>query len=66
METGIGKTYCYIKTMYEMNKKYGWSKFIIMVPTMVKVRAKKLNLIWSLAIATYLKKQELINQYNSS
>jgi len=33
METGTGKTYCYIKTMYEMNKKYGWSKFIIMVPT---------------------------------
>ena len=33
METGTGKTYCYIKTMFEMNKQYGWSKFIIMVPS---------------------------------
>lgn len=27
METGVGKTYTYIKTMYELNKQYGWSKF---------------------------------------
>jgi type III restriction enzyme len=33
METGTGKTYCYIKTMFEMNKRYGWNKFIIMVPS---------------------------------
>ncbi|KYO57501.1 DEAD/DEAH box helicase family protein [Tistrella mobilis] len=33
METGTGKTYCYIKTMFEMNKRYGWSKFIVMVPS---------------------------------
>ncbi|MCZ8086238.1 MAG: DEAD/DEAH box helicase family protein [Brevundimonas sp.] len=33
METGTGKTYCYIKTMFEMNKRFGWSKFIIMVPS---------------------------------
>lgn len=33
METGTGKTYTYIKTMYELNKKYGWSKFIIVVPS---------------------------------
>lgn len=33
METGTGKTYVYIKTMYELNKKYGWSKFIVMVPS---------------------------------
>ena len=33
METGTGKTYCYIKTMFEMNERYGWSKFIIMVPS---------------------------------
>lgn len=33
METGVGKTYTYIKTMYEMNKRYGWSKFIIVVPS---------------------------------
>lgn len=33
METGVGKTYTYIKTMYELNQKYGWSKFIIVVPS---------------------------------
>lgn len=33
METGTGKTYCYIKTIFEMNERYGWSKFIIMVPS---------------------------------
>ena len=33
METGTGKTYCYIKTMFELNAKYGWSKFIVVVPS---------------------------------
>ncbi len=33
METGTGKTYCYIKTMFELNRQYGWSKFIVVVPS---------------------------------
>jgi len=33
METGTGKTYCYTRLMYELNKKYGFHKFIILVPT---------------------------------
>lgn len=33
METGTGKTYVYIKTMFELNRLYGWSKFIIVVPS---------------------------------
>lgn len=33
METGTGKTYCYIKSAFELNKRYGWSKFIIVVPS---------------------------------
>ncbi|MBU1121607.1 MAG: DEAD/DEAH box helicase family protein, partial [Candidatus Omnitrophica bacterium] len=33
METGTGKTYCYIKTIFEMNKQFGWNKFIIVVPS---------------------------------
>lgn len=33
METGTGKTYCYIKTLFEMHKCYGWSKFIVVVPS---------------------------------
>ncbi|MDR3281149.1 MAG: DEAD/DEAH box helicase family protein [Synergistaceae bacterium] len=33
METGTGKTYVYIKTMFELHKRYGWSKFIVVVPS---------------------------------
>ena len=33
METGVGKTYTYIKTMYELHKHYGWTKFIVVVPS---------------------------------
>ncbi len=33
METGTGKTYCYIKTMFELNKQHGWTKFIVVVPS---------------------------------
>lgn len=33
METGTGKTYVYQKTMFELNKQYGWSKFIVIVPS---------------------------------
>lgn len=33
METGTGKTYTYIRTMYELHKNYGWSKFIVIVPS---------------------------------
>lgn len=47
METGTGKTYVYIKTMYELNKKYGWSKFIVVVPS-IAIRegvAKSFNML---------------------
>ncbi len=33
METGVGKTYTYIKTIFELNKHYGWSKFIVVTPS---------------------------------
>jgi len=33
METGTGKTYCYIKTMFELHERFGWSKFIVVVPS---------------------------------
>ena len=33
METGTGKTYVYIKTIMELHKRYGWSKFIVVVPS---------------------------------
>ena len=33
METGTGKTYCYIKTFFELNRQYGWGKFIVVVPS---------------------------------
>ena len=33
METGTGKTYVYTKTMFELNRLYGWTKFIVVVPS---------------------------------
>lgn len=33
METGTGKTYVYLKSMFELHEKYGWGKFIIVVPS---------------------------------
>lgn len=33
METGTGKTYVYLRTIFELNKKYGWKKFIVIVPS---------------------------------
>jgi type III restriction enzyme len=33
METGTGKTYVYLRTVFELNKKYGWKKFIVLVPS---------------------------------
>ena len=32
METGTGKTYVYLRTIFELNKKYGFLKFIVVVP----------------------------------
>lgn len=33
METGTGKTYVYLRTIYELNRKYGFKKFVIVVPS---------------------------------
>ena len=58
METGTGKTFCYIKTIFELNKQYGWSKFIIVVPS-VAIRegvAKSLQITADHLLETYQKK----------
>lgn len=58
METGTGKTYCYIKTIFELNRRYGWSKFIIIVPS-VAIRegvAKSLQITAEHFLETYQKK----------
>lgn len=58
METGTGKTYCYIKTIFELNKQYGWSKFIIVVPS-IAIRegvAKSLEITAGHFLETYPKK----------
>src|SRR5438552_2208112 len=44
METGTGKTYVYLRTIYELNARYGWKKFIIVVPS-VAIREGVLNTI---------------------
>ena len=42
METGIGKTYVHLKSIFELNKKYGFTKFIIVVPSIaIKEGTKK-------------------------
>jgi type III restriction enzyme len=42
METGTGKTYVYLKTIFELNRKYGFTKFIIVVPSIaIKEGTKK-------------------------
>lgn len=66
METGTGKTYCYIKTIFELNKQYGWSKFIIVVPS-IAIRegvAKALEITADHFLETYQKKARFFI-YNS-
>ncbi|CAJ5725274.1 type III restriction enzyme, res subunit [Burkholderia pseudomallei] len=66
METGTGKTYCYIKTIFELNQRYGWSKFIIVVPT-IAIRegvAKSLEITAEHFLESYQKKARFFI-YNS-
>ena len=66
METGTGKTYCYIKTLFELNRCYGWSKFIIVVPS-IAIRegvAKSLAITADHFLETYGKKARFFI-YNS-
>ena len=67
METGTGKTYVYIKTMFELNKQYGWSKFIIVVPS-IAIRegvAKSFSMLEDHFMEHYNKKARWFI-YNSS
>lgn len=67
METGTGKTYVYIKTMFELNKQYGWSKFIIVVPS-IAIRegvAKSFSMLEDHFMGYYGKKARWF-VYNSS
>jgi type III restriction enzyme len=66
METGTGKTYCYIKTIFELNQRYGWSKFIVVVPS-IAIRegvAKSLEITADHFLQTYGKKARFFI-YNS-
>ena len=66
METGTGKTYCYIKSAFEMNKRFGWTKFIIVVPS-IAIREgvyKSLEITAEHFLETYNKKAKFFI-YNS-
>ena len=67
METGTGKTYVYIKTMFELNKRYGWSKFIVVVPS-IAIREGVAKSFTMLAehFQEHYGKQALPFVYNSS
>lgn len=67
METGTGKTYVYIKTMFELNKKYGWSKFIVVVPSIaIREGVKKSFEITADHFMEYYGKKARFFVYNSS
>jgi len=66
METGTGKTYCYIKTIFELHRQYGWSKFIVVVPS-IAIRegvAKSLDITAEHFLETYRRKARFFI-YNS-
>lgn len=67
METGTGKTYVYIKTMFELNKKYGWSKFIVVVPSIaIREGVKKSFEITAEHFMEYYGKKARFFIYNSA
>src|SRR5699024_10132995 len=67
METGTGKTYVYIETMFELNKKYGWSKFIVVVPSIaIREGVKKTFEITTDHFMEYYGKKARFFIYNSS
>ncbi len=67
METGTGKTYVYIKTMFELNKRYGWSKFIVVVPSIaIREGVKKSFEITEDHFMEYYGKKARYFIYNSS
>lgn len=67
METGTGKTYVYIKTMFELNKQYGWSKFIVVVPSIaIREGVKKTFEITAEHFMEYYGKKARFFIYNSS
>lgn len=67
METGTGKTYVYIKTIFELNKRYGWSKFIVVVPSIaIREGIKKSFEITTDHFMEYYGKKARFFVYNSS
>ena len=67
METGTGKTYVYIKTMFELNKRYGWSKFIVVVPSIaIREGVKKTFEITADHFMEHYGKKARFFVYNSS
>lgn len=67
METGTGKTYVYIKTMFELNKRYGWSKFIVVVPSIaIRESVKKTFEITADHFMEHYGKKARFFVYNSS
>lgn len=66
METGTGKTYVYIKSIFELNKKYGWSKFIVIVPSIaIREGIKKSFEITAGHFMEYYSKKARFFIYNS-
>lgn len=58
METGTGKTYTYVKTIFELNKLYGIYKFVVVVPTL-PIKSGTVNFINSDSSIEHFKEQYL-------
>lgn len=66
METGTGKTYVYSKTIFELNKKYGWIKFIVVVPSIaIREGVKKSFAITEEHFMEYYRKKARFFVYDS-
>ena len=62
METGTGKTYTYIKTMFELNRLYGWSKFIIVVPSIAtREKLKEFKPLFTLLYSATHRAADIVN-----
>ena len=67
METGTGKTYVYIKTMFELNRRYGWNKFIVVVPSIAIREGVAKSFEYTVEhFKQYYKKIARVFVYNSS
>lgn len=66
METGTGKSYTFIRTMFELNRQYGWCKFIVVVPSIARGILEIIQITESHFMKDYGKRSEYFNQFTTA